>query len=185
MKRARIVLYAVAAVAVTLLVAVVMVARSVLSPPAGLEHLTLQNPRPAPDVVFADDGGNMHRLADFRGRFVLLNLWGTWCAPCAREMPSLSRLSLAMPQSRFVVIAVALPPGNVKEIRDFLAEHGASRLAVYRDSQTAFMRAFRAYGIPVTVLIDRRGQEIARAVGPGQWDTPSSVAYIKSLTGIP
>jgi thiol-disulfide isomerase/thioredoxin len=179
------VLYSVVALVAVLLVAIAMVARTVLFPPAGLVHLTLETPKPVPDAAFADDGGNMHHLSEFRGRFVLLNLWGTWCAPCAREMPSLARLSAAMPTSQFLVLAVALPPGNVKDIRAFLVAHQASRLAIYLDSRTMFVRSFKAYGVPVTVLIDRRGREIARSVGPEEWGSPESVAYIKSLTAIP
>ena len=179
------VLYSVVALAAILLVAIAMVARTVLSPPTGLVHLRPEDPKPVPDVAFADDGGNMHRLSDFKGRFILLNLWGTWCAPCAREMPSLARLSAAMPPNRFLVLAVALPPGNVRDIRAFLVAHQASRLSIYSDSRTIFVRAFKAYGVPVTVLIDRRGREIARSVGPEDWGSPESVALIKSLTAIP
>ena len=61
--------------------------------PAALGQFTpLDPPRPAPDLSFTSRSGKALRLADFRGRFLLVNLWATWCGPCVREMPSLERL---------------------------------------------------------------------------------------------
>ncbi len=47
----------------------------------------------APDIAFEDPSGEPARMADFRGRPVLVNLWATWCAPCVVEMPSLDALA--------------------------------------------------------------------------------------------
>ena len=44
------------------------------------------------------------------------------------------------------------------------------------------MRAFGAYGLPLTILIDDKGREVARAVGPAEWDAPESIDYFKVLT---
>src|SRR3954469_25094000 len=53
-----------------------------LEPPASLSVLALEkDPKTAPDVHFADAQGNRHALSAFRGRYVLLNLWATWCGP--------------------------------------------------------------------------------------------------------
>src|SRR2546427_98092 len=66
-------------------------------PQAGL---TLHaQPRPLPPIGFSDERGRRTRLADFRGRVVLLNIWATWCGPCREEMPTLDRLQ-ARPTSR-------------------------------------------------------------------------------------
>ncbi|WP_440657681.1 TlpA family protein disulfide reductase [Ensifer adhaerens] len=49
-------------------------------------------PKPAPDVRFTDGDGQPHKLDDFHGKVVLLNVWATWCLPCRKEMPTLDRL---------------------------------------------------------------------------------------------
>src|SRR5436305_12745700 len=49
-------------------------------------------PKRLPDLAFTDAGGQPRKLADFRGRTVLLNLWATWCVPCRKEMPALDAL---------------------------------------------------------------------------------------------
>src|SRR5689334_18918012 len=67
------------------------------SPPATLGQFTpLDPPRPAPALSFTERDGTPRQLADFRGHWVLINLWATWCGPCIEEMPSLGRLHAAL-----------------------------------------------------------------------------------------
>lgn len=162
----------------------VILARTVHAPPGELARFRLETPAQPPQVTFEDSEGDQHRLEDFRGRYVLLNLWATWCAPCVNELPSLSRLSADMDPRRFVVIAVALPPGDVMSARQFLFEHGAGKLAAYFDRDTVFMRSFHAYALPLTVLIDPHGEEIGRAMGAQRWDAGAAIRYLVDLTGI-
>ncbi len=75
--------------------------------------LTLSEiPRRVPDLSFRDGEGKPVRLADFRGRRVLLNLWATWCVPCRKEMPALDRLQGRMNGKDFVVVAVNIDTGD-------------------------------------------------------------------------
>src|SRR6185369_10047606 len=53
-------------------------------------------PQALPPVAFSDAAGKRHTLAEFRGHYVLVNLWATWCAPCVQELPSLLKLKEAM-----------------------------------------------------------------------------------------
>jgi thiol-disulfide isomerase/thioredoxin len=154
------------------------------APQSQLARLTQEEPRPAPDVVLTDFAGKAHQLSEFRGRFILLNLWATWCAPCVREVPALARLSIVMPRNRFLVVAVALPPGSTKETHAFLVAHEASALPTSFDSQTSSRDVVQPYGLPLTVLIDPHGLEIARAQGSVEWDAPETIAYLKTLSGI-
>jgi thiol-disulfide isomerase/thioredoxin len=138
-------------------------------------------PAPVPAVAFADAAGRLHMLSEFKGRYVLLNLWATWCAPCVRELPALARLQGQVPPGRLTVVPVNVGRGNAAATAAFLKAHKADALPVYLDSNTAFLRAFRAYGLPLSVLIDPKGREIARAFGAVRWDDKESVAYFKSL----
>jgi thiol-disulfide isomerase/thioredoxin len=182
LSRAR--LFAVVALFAVSIVLTAIVERSLLAPPSDLSHLTRENPKPAPDVSFADLAGTAHRLSDFRGRFILFNLWATWCAPCVLEVPALARLSMVMPHNSFWVVAVALPPGSTRETHDFLVAHEASALPTYFDSQSSSFPILRGRGLPLTILVDPRGREIARAWGPVEWDAPETIAYMRTLTGI-
>jgi len=155
--------------------------RTVHAPPPSLARFARETPSNAPAVAFVDDKGGRHLLADFRGHFVLLNLWATWCAPCVRELPALARLAKKNPSARLTVLAVAIPPGDLVKAAQFLAAHGAGSLQAYFDADRSFLRSFHVYGLPVTVLIDPEGHEIGRAVGPQAWDSKETVDYLKRI----
>ena len=152
-------------------------------PPAALApYAAAKTPLAVPQVAFSDAGGTRQSLAAFKGRYVLLNLWATWCAPCVRELPALAKLKSAIPKDRLSVVAVDVGRSTSADARGFLDAHGAKALDAYVDSNIALLHAFSAYGLPLTVLIDPQGREIGRAVGPAQWDAPEAIEYFRSLT---
>ncbi|MDE2109802.1 MAG: TlpA family protein disulfide reductase [Alphaproteobacteria bacterium] len=173
----------VAAAAVVLLVVLYGIATlSVHAPPASLKPLARIHPaKAAPLPAFTGLDGKRHTLAEFRGRLVLLNLWATWCAPCVKELPALAALQKALPASRFVVVAVDVGRDKPAEAAAFLAAHNARNLGVYVDTDIAMLRAFGAYGLPSSILIDAEGREIARAEGPADWSAPDSIRYFRGL----
>jgi thiol-disulfide isomerase/thioredoxin len=154
-----------------------------LRPPASLARLVpAQKVQPVALAAFTGIDGAHHTLAEFKGHYVLLNLWAPWCAPCVKELPALAALQAAVPDRRLTVVAVDVARGTTADADAFLKSHGATRLTTYVDSDIAMMRAFGAYGLPLSVLIDDKGREIARAVGPADWSAPESIDYFKALT---
>jgi thiol-disulfide isomerase/thioredoxin len=151
-------------------------------PPAVLAPFAAAKaPTAVPQVAFGDASGVRRSLAAFKGHYVLLNLWATWCAPCVRELPALARLKAAVPKDRLSVVAVDVGRGTPADARAFLDAHGAKALDAYVDSNIALLRAFGAYGLPLTVLIDPQGREVGRSVGPAAWDAPDAIAWFKAL----
>lgn len=75
----------------------------------------------AGDFSMQDMQGKTHRLADYRGHWVLVNFWGTWCPPCLNEIPDLNSLHDA--HKELVVLGVAMQSGTQKKITDFVAAH--------------------------------------------------------------
>ena len=151
-----------------------------LEPPAQLAALKLEKTPPAaPDVSFTDAGGARHALSTFRGRFVLVNLWATWCAPCVAELPALARLQAFAPGLK--VLPINMDKGEVDPVA-FLKSHHVA-LPVFRDSDVVMLKSFKAYGLPATILINPEGKIVARAEGPAEWDSPEAVAYFKRITG--
>jgi thiol-disulfide isomerase/thioredoxin len=148
-----------------------------LTPPAKL--VALETPQPAPDVAFFDAKGVRHPLSEFRGRYVLLNLWATWCAPCVAELPALARLKAAAPGLR--VLAVDVGRDKADAATDFLKSHHASFLGTLVDNDITLVRAFGAPVMPTTVLIDPDGKVVARAQGAEDWATTQNVAYFNAL----
>ena len=151
-------------------------------PPAALAPFAAAaKPSAVPQVAFSDASGQRRSLAAFKGRYVLLNLWAPWCAPCVKELPALARLKASLSKDRLDVVAVDVGRGTAADARTFLDSHGAKALDTYVDSNIALLRAFGAFGLPLTVLIDPQGREVGRAVGPAAWDAPEAIDYFKSL----
>jgi thiol-disulfide isomerase/thioredoxin len=153
-------------------------------PPAALAKLVPDTrPKTIPAVAFTDARAQRLSLASFHGHYVLLNLWATWCAPCVRELPALAHLQSALPG--LTIVAVSEGQESVPETAAFLKEHGARGLAVYRDSDHAFLAAMGAFGLPLSALIGPSGRERARAIGPAGWDDPQAIAWLRDFIGPP
>ena len=150
------------------------------APPPAISRLKLaEKPLAVPGVAFTDAKGGRHILSQFKGRYVLLNLWATWCTPCVEELPALAQLQSEVPQ--ITVVAVNVGRATPAETAAFLKAHKAARLAVYDDTDVALVRAFKAYGLPLSVLIDPESREIGRAEGPGDWNAPEAAGWFKAL----
>lgn len=147
-------------------------------------RLTLhQSPRPIPVIRFQDGTGREMSLAHFRGRAVLLNLWATWCPPCRKEMPSLDRLQSKLGGLDFEVVALSIDHEGTAVVQRFYNEIQLRALKVYVDPTTDAAGQLGIAGIPGTVLIDRAGREIGRALGPAEWDSQEAIALIAQAIG--
>lgn len=138
-----------------------------------------ETPVAVPEAVLLDAGDAEHSLADYRGRWVVLNFWATWCAPCREEMPSLDRLQAAMPE--IAVVPVATGRNAVPGIERFFAEAGVVNLPIRRDVTSALARGMGVLGLPVTVILNPEGQEVARLIGDAEWDSASALAVLAAL----
>lgn len=134
--------------------------------------------KPVKDVAFADGAGKALKISDWKGKVVLVNLWATWCAPCRKEMPDLARLQKEMGSDQFEVVAVSVDRKGAEASSAFLKETGADSLKLYVEPTTAIVTDLEAAGLPSTVLIDRKGNEIGRLLGPANWASPEAKALI-------
>lgn len=149
---------------------------------AGMVKLVpAEEPAPVSDIAFTDPEGGTHSLAVYKGQVVLLNFWATWCAPCREEMPSLDALQAQMGGDDFTVVPIATGRNAPERIDAFYAETGLENLPVLLDPRQQLARAMGVVGLPVTVLIDRDGNEVARLLGEADWTSEPAKAVIRQL----
>jgi len=142
---------------------------------AGLPKLAeLSTPVEVPDIAVTDPDGATLRLADLKGKVVLLNFWATWCAPCREEMPALDALQKDFGGDAFQVVTIAAGRNTPAALDRFFAEEGITTLPKWMDPKQELARAMGVAGLPVTVLIDAEGQEIARLMGEADWNGPAA-----------
>jgi thiol-disulfide isomerase/thioredoxin len=140
-------------------------------PPQSLQFLAFNGPDGKPTT-----------LAAMTGKTLLVNLWATWCAPCRAEMPALDALQEKKGGPGFEVVAINVDTGDDAKPRKFLAETGVKHLAYYRDATMGVFNALKerslALGLPVTLLIDAEGCQIAGMNGPAAWSGPDAAKLI-------
>ena len=148
-----------------------------------LAKLEIKRPAPVPPVtVFQNELGQDVTLSDWDGQLVLVNLWATWCAPCVAEIPSLNALQGRYDKSEFEVVAISLD-GSAEDADEFLQAIGADNLELYHEPSYAFAKASGAAGVPVSILYDGQGDEVARLSGEADWNSAQAAALINMLLG--
>ncbi|KFE35985.1 TlpA family protein disulfide reductase [Thioclava atlantica] len=144
--------------------------------------VTYEKPLPVQPFVFTDEEGAEHSLKDYEGKVVLLNFWATWCPPCREEMPSLNALQSELGGDDFQVVTIATGGANSpRKIASFFDKEGIDALPRFHDDTNMAARAMGVLGLPVSVLIDRDGNEVGRMIGGAEWDTPEAKTVIETL----
>lgn len=153
-----------------------------------MAKLIVAPPKPLPEMAFSettllDLSDQPASLAAFRGKWLVLNFWATWCVPCREEMPALDRLAALPPQALpdLAVVALATGPNPLPGVRAFLDKTGIKTLTVLRDPSQRLAHQMGVLGLPVTVIINPDGQEVARLIGGADWGAPEAHAVFEAL----
>jgi len=140
-----------------------------------------RSPQAIPELKFMNRKNRELTLEAFRGSFVLLNVWATWCAPCREEMPALDQLQERLGGPDFQVLALSIDEAPSSVIRKFYKDLGIESLFVFHDPSGEAFTKLNLTGIPATILLDREGRGIGYVVGPVEWDKPEIIDEIRSL----
>ncbi len=135
---------------------------------------------PAPNLNGPELSGGTVSLSAFRGKWVLLNFWATWCLPCRSEIPTLNRLNERMKGRPFVLLSVAMDYSTGK-IRTFVRKIPVQYPIVLGRKGKIDERYF-GMGLPQTYLLDPRGVLIGKVTGPRNWDTPDALTLFRALS---
>ena len=133
------------------------------------------------DVAFTSEDGQEMTLADFEGKYIVLNFWATWCAPCRKEMPHLSALQDIMGGDNFEVVTIATGRNPLPAMQRFFAEIEVDNLPLHTDPRQALARNLGVLGLPATLIIDPEGREIARMQGEADWSSENAIAILQTL----
>lgn len=140
-------------------------------------------PKPVGSAGFTDFDGASMALADLQGKWALVNFWATWCAPCREEMPALSALQADMGGADFEVVTIATGRNPPPAMQTFFEEIGVDNLPLHRDPKSALARQMAVLGLPVTVLLNPEGQEVARITGDVDWSSENARAVLAAAIG--
>ncbi len=122
--------------------------------------------------------GNKVSLDGYQGKFVLLNFWATWCAPCRKEMPAMSNLHNQLKGRGLDVVGVHVGP-SLAGVKKFLQSVPVNfTILIDKDMSLA---SWGVRGLPTTFLVNPEGRLIYKAVGEREWDSPEMVKFLNGL----
>jgi len=133
----------------------------------------------APAFSGVDLTGKTHALAANGGQVTLLKFWATWCPSCRLEMPSMEALNEEFGDRGLVILAVDFRE-SATEILSFLNEHDISFPALLDENAEVF-EIYKTWSLPTTIVIDKGGHMVGKAVGYRDWHSDPSKSFFTRL----
>jgi thiol-disulfide isomerase/thioredoxin len=130
----------------------------------------------AADFVLKDLQGKTHKLTDYRGKWLLVNFWATWCPPCLHEIPELISLHNAHKDNDLRVIGLAMDSGTAKVVAAFAKKQGVTYPVALSDSKIQ-SQIGSVEGLPTSYLYNPQGEQVSYKMG--EVTRESIEAYIK------
>ena len=137
--------------------------------------------KPSPEISAVDIDGKQWTLADFRGKYIYIDMWATWCAPCRREMPYLKALEEKFKDAQIVFLGLSTDSDKTKW--EAMVKTGElTGVQLYLGPQSAFQKAYQIDGIPRFILLDKEGKIIDNNMSRPSQD--ATAAALEALDGI-
>lgn len=116
------------------------------------------------DFTLPDVDGQLHSLSDFRGEWVIVNFWATWCSPCLKEIPELNEMSHMTEPVSVVVIGIDFEEIEAQPLKKFMQTLEMNYL-VLRVGQSPLIPFEPLKGLPTTFIVSPDGRIVYTKVG--------------------
>ena len=133
----------------------------------------------APDFKLQDIDGESAALKDYRGRWVFLHFWASWCGPCRKEMPTIEKLIENIDKKKLKIVMINTAEDD-DTIFTFLGTLGIEAISLM-DKDGAITDKYKPRGLPSTFIIDPEGFFRYQAIGGREWDKKEYLDFIQQI----
>jgi peroxiredoxin len=133
----------------------------------------------APAFEYSDLNDKIHKLADYKGKPIIINFWATWCPPCRKEMPSMNRAWKHLKDEGIQMLAINIGEDEAN-VHLFQNEHPID-FPILLDPTSESLENWRIRGLPTTYVISPNGTVAYSAIGPRKWDDTRILDKIRAL----
>ena len=110
---------------------------------------------------YADKDGEFHSLADFKGKYVFVDVWATWCGPCKREIPFLKKLEQEMKEKNIAFVGISIDNSNDYDKWETMVKNGdVDGIQLFSNNDHKFTEAYDIKSIPRFMLFDPEGKVV-------------------------
>lgn len=136
------------------------------------------------NMIFHDLDGKQKTISSYKGKYVLLTFWATWCKACVSEIPALENLARQFKHDGLVIAAISrnYPPTMGLPVQNFRLKGGFLNLEFLTDIDSGQLhKEYNVQGLPTSILIDRGGRVIGRLEGAAPWNNKDFVKFFQDV----
>ena len=133
------------------------------------------------NVIFKNSEDIEFSIEDFREKLIIVNFWATWCLPCKEEMPSLDKLQIDKRLDNLKILPINIGQEDLEKSKIFYKKLNIKNLEIYYDPSVKIASKFLLRGLPTTIVINKKGQEIARIIGLIDFNNEEFINWIKKF----
>ena len=137
--------------------------------------------KPSPALSAEDVDGKVWTLEDFRGKYVYIDMWATWCNPCRKELPYLKALEEKFSDAQIVFVGLSTDGDKAKW--EAMVRSGAmTGVQLYLGPRSVFQKAYNVEGIPHFILLDKEGKIISNDMSrPSAEETAMTLSALEGI----
>ncbi len=134
-------------------------------------------------LITIDSQNNIVEINTER-KILIINFWATWCAPCKKEMPSLNKLAKKFKKDQLEIVTIASGRNSISSIENFFLENQIDELSKYRDPLGKTAISYKVIGLPTTIIVSSKGEEVGRILGDVNWQKEEIYQFFNALLKI-
>jgi len=133
------------------------------------------------NIIFLDNKDEEVNIQNLDSKLIILNFWATWCEPCKEEMPSLNRLQVNTNLKNLKIFPINIGKESLNKVNNFFNDFAIDNLEPYFDNTSTLAKTFSLRGLPTTIFLNSKGEEIARIIGSVNFDDKNFINWLKNL----